>query len=97
MRRIISREEAARIALEEAQRRRKSSDSTEPRVRVYSFEQCPETLSIYQTWPDDLPAWVVFVPWFDGQDGKCLRSSHVIIISKVDGRVLYDGDAGDEG
>ena len=43
------------------------------------------------------PHWIIHAPWLDGLDGSCLRSSRVILVSKISGRVLYDGDAGDEG
>ncbi len=41
--------------------------------------------------------WVVYAPWFDGKDGKALRSSRIIMISKKSGEILYDGSANDEG
>ena len=45
--------------------------------------------------PTDEPGWYIRAPWCDGQVG--LRSSRVIAIAQSDGRVLYDGEAGDEG
>lgn len=41
--------------------------------------------------------WYVYVPWCDGLDGSALRSSRVVVVSKVGGRILYDGSANDEG
>lgn len=43
----------------------------------------------------DEPCWYVYAPWGDGL--LALRSSRVIIISRRDGQILYDGPAGDEG
>ena len=43
------------------------------------------------------PCWIVHAPWMDGLDGKCLRPSRVLMISKRNGNVLYDGSAQDEG
>ncbi len=62
--------------------------------RVVDSKQC--RLSIFSQ-PTDEPMWVVYVPWGDGLDETMLRSSRVIVISKIDGRVLYDGSACDEG
>jgi hypothetical protein len=41
--------------------------------------------------------WHITVPWNDGKNKMMLRSSRIIIISKETGKVVYDGDAGDEG
>lgn len=62
--------------------------------RVVDGKTC--RLSIYNL-PTDEATWVVYVPWGDGFDRKMLRSSRVIVISKIDGRVVYDGSANDEG
>lgn len=43
------------------------------------------------------PSWRIYAPRGDGLDGKMLRSSRIILISKESGRVLYDGSANDEG
>jgi hypothetical protein len=43
------------------------------------------------------PCWIVYAPWLDGKDDLILRSSRVLLISKSSGKILYDGDAGDEG
>lgn len=43
----------------------------------------------------DQPCWYVYAPWADEMPG--LRSSRVIIISRRNGQILYDGPAGDEG
>ncbi len=40
---------------------------------------------------------VVTMPWYDGEDGRLLRVSRLVVIAKSDGRVLFDGSAGDEG
>ena len=55
----------------------------------------PANVNIYDL-PTE-PCWFVFVPWGDGKDGTMLRSSHVILVSKISGKVLYDGSANDEG
>jgi hypothetical protein len=39
--------------------------------------------------------WFIYAPWNDGKD--MLRSSRIILVSKESGKVLYDGEAGDEG
>ena len=61
--------------------------------RVYSRK--PENVNVYNV-PTE-PCWYVFAPWVDGKDGTMLRSSHVLLVSKISGRVLYDGSANDEG
>ncbi|WFB36804.1 putative molybdenum carrier protein [Kiritimatiellota bacterium B12222] len=43
------------------------------------------------------PNWVIRAPWNDGKDGTMLRSSRVILISKLTGEILHDGEANDEG
>ena len=43
----------------------------------------------------DEPCWYVYAPWDD--EILALRSSRVVVISRVTGAILYDGDAGDEG
>lgn len=44
--------------------------------------------------PEEVP---LYVPWNDGTDGKMLQSSRIIVVSRVSGRILYDGSASDEG
>jgi hypothetical protein len=67
-------------------------------MRVWTVTDAPANFTPdYNSPPINEPAWFVFLPWFDGHDGACLRSSHVIAVSKADGRVLYDGSANDEG
>jgi hypothetical protein len=41
------------------------------------------------------PCWCVFVPWNDEFDG--LRSGRILLVSKLTGRLVYDGSACDEG
>jgi hypothetical protein len=43
----------------------------------------------------DEPCWYVVGPWNDGI--LALRSSRLVVISRVTGTILYDGDASDEG
>lgn len=59
------------------------------------FSRKPQGVNVYNL-PAE-PYWCVFVPWGDGKDGRMLRSSHLLLISKFSGRVLYDGSANDEG
>lgn len=54
----------------------------------------PESCCNYVTYPDQ-PCWYVYVPWGDGL--LALRSSRVMVISRLTGKVLYDGSAEDEG
>ena len=90
--RIISKEEAGEIALTEAMRTMGSAESKGERVEIYRVTDQRPT-GAYMS--DQDPAWFVYVPWFDGFSG--LQASRVIAVSKIDGRVLYDGSAGDEG
>jgi hypothetical protein len=53
----------------------------------------PANFRIYN--PPKEPCWFIYAPWNDGKE--TLRSSRIILVSKETGRVLYDGDAGDEG
>jgi hypothetical protein len=59
------------------------------------FRICKERPNIYFQTKE--PCWYVFAPWGDSLDGTILRSSRVIVVSKVTGAVLYDGPANDEG
>ena len=88
----LTKEEAGEIALAEALRTMGSAESKGERVEIYRVTDQRPT-GAYMS--DQEPAWFVYVPWFDGFSG--LRASRVIAVSKVDGRVLYDGSAGDEG
>lgn len=55
----------------------------------------PEKICLYGM-PSE-PSWFIFSPWNDGKDGTMLRSSRLIMVSKLSGRVLFDGSAEDEG
>lgn len=59
------------------------------------FAEKPENIILYNQ-PTE-PCWYIIAPWNDGLDGKILRSSHLIVISKISGQILYDGSANDEG
>jgi len=82
----VSRRKAIEIA-------RKQNTPPPGSFRIYG--QRPKNVNIYNL-PEE-PCWFVFAPWGDGKDGIMLRSSHVILVSKVSGRVLYNGKANDEG
>jgi len=82
----VSQRKALRIA-------RKAADHDLP---FYSIERVkPEKICLYNM-PSE-PSWFVFSPWNDGKDGTMLRSCRLIMVSKLSGRVLYDGSAMDEG
>lgn len=55
----------------------------------------PAQFNLYASFPE--PCWWVQAPWNDDKDGNAIRSSHVIVIGRQTGRILYDGPAGDEG
>ena len=54
----------------------------------------PESCRIYGLNLDQ-PCWYVYAPW--GDEKIALRSSRIIVISRLTGDILYDGSAGDEG
>jgi len=54
----------------------------------------PEGCHIYRVYPDE-PCWYVLSAWDDNPN--VLRSSRLVVISRMTGAILYDGDAGDEG
>jgi hypothetical protein len=56
------------------------------------YSQKPDNCLIYVTWTDQ-PCWYVYVPWEDGI--LSLRSSRVMVISRLTGDILYNGSAGD--
>jgi hypothetical protein len=58
------------------------------------YSQKPDNCRIYGI-KIDQPCWYVYAPWGDGL--LTLRSSRVIVISRRNGEILYDGSAGDEG
>ena len=65
-------------------------------VEIYRVCDNPEGLAIYYGKPRE-PFWCVYVSRNDGMDGMVFRSSRVVLVSKATGKILYDGDAGDEG
>ena len=58
------------------------------------YANMPERLHPYNVNPDG-PCWYVLGAWDDRQ--HVLRSSRLVVISRVTGAILFDGDAGDEG
>ncbi|WP_173052978.1 hypothetical protein [Candidatus Nitrotoga sp. AM1P] len=58
------------------------------------YSQKPDSCRIYGI-NTDQPCWYVYVPWEDGM--LALRSSRVIVISRLTGKILFNGSAGDEG
>jgi hypothetical protein len=58
------------------------------------FHTRPERCFPYLSRPEP-HCWYVYAPWNESFVG--LRSRRVIVISRVNGAVLYDGEAGDEG
>lgn len=60
----------------------------------HCYSKKPKNYMIYATFPDE-PCWFVTAAWDDAP--YVLRSSRVIVISRETGKVLYDGEAGDEG
>lgn len=58
------------------------------------FSKKPESFIPYVAYPDD-PCWYVYAPWDD--NAVALRSSRIIVISRLTGTIFYDGSAGDEG
>lgn len=67
-----------------------------PKDEVRVLDGAAEKLCIYSVTALE-PFWCVYVPWGDGCDGRMLRSSRVLLVSKFTGRILYDGSANDEG
>lgn len=58
------------------------------------YSQKPDSCRIYGI-NTDQPCWYVYVPWEDRV--LALRSSRVMVVSRLTGKILYDGSAGDEG
>jgi hypothetical protein len=58
------------------------------------YSQRPDSSRIYGI-NTDQPCWYVYLPWEDGM--LALRSSRVMVISRLTGQTLYDGSSGDEG
>lgn len=58
------------------------------------YSQKPARCQLYGI-NTDQPCWYVYAPWGDGL--LALRSSRVMVISRLNGKILYDGSAGDEG
>ena len=59
------------------------------------FDRRPASCSFYGE-PSE-PCWWILGPWNDGRDGRMLRSSHLLLVSKTSGKILFDGSARDEG
>ena len=83
----VSEERAVKIAMAVY------CNSSKPAERSFRIRKKPPNIYFQ---PKE-PCWHVFAPWGDGLDGTVLRSSRVIVVSKVTGAVLYDGSANDEG
>ena len=64
------------------------------RKEFHCYSKKPERCALYATIPDE-PCWYVYASWDDNL--LALRSSRVIVISRLTGQVFYDGSAGDEG
>lgn len=62
-----------------------SSYSMNRSLRIYSHKTLP------------LEFFAFSLLWNDSLDGMTIRSSRLILASKDDGRILYDGPAHDEG
>ena len=60
------------------------------------YSQNPDNCLIY-CFNTDQPCWYVYVPWEDEDKVLSLRSSRVMVISRLTGDILYNGSAGDEG
>lgn len=60
----------------------------------HCYGEKPERCALYHTFSDE-PCWWVFAPW--GDDLIMLRSSRLIVISRLTGQVFYDGPAHNEG
>ena len=65
-----------------------------PVPAIEDFKLAQEMPTLYNA-PKE-PCWTIYAPWYDGYDGSMLRSSHVILVSKQTGEILYDGSAHDE-
>lgn len=62
--------------------------------RFECYSQKPDSCQLYGI-NTGQPCWYVYAPWGDGL--LALRSSRVMVISRLSGKILYDGSAGDEG
>jgi len=63
--------------------------------RFVCKDRKPDNCRIYNM-PSE-PCWFVYAPWLYEGEGMGLRSSRVILVSKLTGKILYDGSANDEG
>jgi len=82
----ISRERAIEIARE----------SCIPRLNQFVCkDEKPDNCQIYNM-PSE-PCWFVHPPLMDMRSGLLLGSRRVIIVSKLTGKILYDGLTNDEG
>ncbi len=64
------------------------------RREFHCYSKKPENFAFYASIPDE-PCWYVSTAWDDAL--YILRSSRLIVISRMTGKVFYDGSAGDEG
>ncbi len=70
-----------------------SKDTT--RIAMVCHRRQPKNVNAYLTHKE--PCWWIITQWNDGHDSLSLRSSRLILIGKLTGRVYYDGSAKDEG
>lgn len=63
--------------------------------QIYCYGEKPSNGNIYNA-PIE-PCWYIHAPWGDGLNCMAIRSSRLIIISKLTGIILYDGSLHDEG
>ncbi len=64
------------------------------RKEFHCYSKKPKNFRFYANIPDE-PCWYVSAAWDDAL--HILRSSRLIVISRMTGEVFYDGSAGDEG
>lgn len=58
--------------------------------KCYSVE--PSHYVLYVYWPDQ-PCWYIDVPW-DDDNPLVLRKDRAIVISRITGKILYNGEVG---
>ena len=85
----LSERQALKIAIAEC------SKKCRPDERAFRASKERPNIYIPNSYPIGEPCWYVFAPW--GDNLAMLRSSRVIVVSKITGAVLYDGSANDEG
>lgn len=87
-------EDEAAISMEEALAIAKKAIAPKP-ISFEIYSSLPHNFHVYKNHTE--PCWYICALLDDGLGIKMLKSSHLVIVYKQTGEILYNGSANDEG